>query len=307
MKILTPANANVVKVDAAKKDQSYRVKGGNVGVLLIHGLCGTPSEMRYVANGLAQQGYTVYCPQLAGHCGSAEEMKASTWEDWYCSAEAALMELRETCDTVIVGGLSTGALLSLLLAARNPALVQGLALLAPTLWVNGWNIPWYMRLFKLIPSRRLANMIDLPDRFPHGIKCERIRKFFADALFGGDQAGAGLPHTPGGAALEHRRLGNFLKPRLGEIAQPTLILHPREDDLADINNRWYLQRAMKGMVELVALNDSYHNVTIDKQRQVVVDRVKAFVAGLVGTSNGARAQQPVPNRVASVGLRTAVA
>jgi carboxylesterase len=217
------------------------------------------------------------------------------------------MEMRETCDQVIVGGLSTGALLSLLLAARNPELVQGLALLAPTLWVNGWNIPWYMRLFKLIPSRRLANMINLPDKFPHGIKCDRVRKFFAEALFGGDQAGAGLTHTPGGAALEHRRLGNFVKPRLGQINQPTLILHPREDDLADINNSWYLQRAMKGMVELVALNDSYHNITIDKQRQVVVDRVKAFVAGLVGTSNGARAQQPVTNRIASMGLRSAVA
>lgn len=300
-KTLNSANDNSLAATSTKKDQSYFVKGGTVGVLLIHGLCGTPSEMRYVANGLAQQGYTVSCPQLAGHCGTAEEMKAATWEDWYCSAEAALADLRERCDTVIVGGLSTGALLSLPLAARNPDQVQGLALLAPTLWVNGWNVPWTMRLFKLIPSRRLANLIDLPDRFPHGIKCERVRKFFADALFGGDQAGAGLPHTPGGAALEHRRLGRFVKARLGEIAQPTLILHPREDDLADINNSWYLQRAMKGIVELVALNDSYHNVTLDKQRQLVVDRVKAFVAGVTGAGNYAQ------SRVQGVGLRSAVA
>ncbi len=280
-KTISTSSPSIVAVTPAPKDQSYRVAGNNVGVLLIHGLCGTPSEMRYVANCLARQGYTVLCPQLAGHCGTAEEMKAATWQDWYRSAEAALAELRKTCDTVIVGGLSTGALLSLLLAAEHPNDVQGLALLAPTLWVNGWNVPWYMRLFKLLPSRGLANLINLPDRYPHGIKCERVRKFFADALFGGDQEKAGLPHTPGGAALEHRQLGKVVKAKLATIEQPALILHPREDDLADINNSWYLQRVMKGIVEIVALNDSYHNVTIDRQRQVVVDRVKDFVAALV--------------------------
>ena len=48
------------------KDHSYRVPGGRVGVLLLHGLCGTPTEMRFVANGLARIGCTVHCPQLAG-------------------------------------------------------------------------------------------------------------------------------------------------------------------------------------------------------------------------------------------------
>ena len=52
------------------KSQSFTVEGGSTGVLLLHGLCGTPTEMRYVANALAREGHTVYCPQLAGHCGS---------------------------------------------------------------------------------------------------------------------------------------------------------------------------------------------------------------------------------------------
>lgn len=274
---LTSAHTDAAATGAAAKDHSYRVKGGKVGVLLIHGLCGTPSEMRYVANGLARQGYTVHCPQLAGHCGSAEQLKASTWQDWYRSCEDALRELRSQCDQVFVGGLSTGALLSLLLAARNPKDIDGMILLAPTLWVNGWNIPWYMQLFRLVFTKWVANLFKMPDLCPHGIKDERVRKFFADALIGGDQANAGLLHTPGGAVLEHRWLSNHVRGALGEIAQRTLILHPREDDLADINNSWYLQRHMKGIVDLVALNDSYHNVTLDRQRQVVVERIKDFV------------------------------
>ena len=126
------------------QDTTYRIKGGRVGVLLIHGMCGTPTEMRYVANGLARAGYTVHCPQISGQCGSAANVKASTWQDWYACAERALDELRLECDVVIVGGLSSGAVISLLLAANRPHDVQGIALFAPTLWLNGWIVPWRM-------------------------------------------------------------------------------------------------------------------------------------------------------------------
>ncbi len=262
------------------KDTTYRIKGGRVGVLLIHGLCGTPTEMRFVAHGLARAGYTVHCPLLAGHGGSMDLMKASTWQDWLESAEAALDELRKECDVVVCSGLSNGAVLSLMLAALHPDKVQGTALLAPTLWLNGWLIPWYARLFKLVRHTWLANLISFPDIEPHGIKDNRIREFIRNALQSGDTSVAGLPATPGGAVLEHRRLVNALKKKLRNIAQPTLIIHPRQDDYADMNNSWYLQRNMKGMVDTVVLDDSYHIVTVDRQRHVVVDRMTAFVGRL---------------------------
>ena len=259
------------------KDYSYNVAGGRVGVMLIHGLCGTPTEMRFVANGLARAGYTVSCPQLAGHCGTESDIKASTWQDWYASCEKALSEMRKTCDTIIVGGLSTGAVLGLLLAARHPNDVQGTVLFAPTFWLNGWLIPWYARLFRAIGNKRLANLIDFPDLHPHGIKDTRIRDFIRNALFSGDSSEAGLPSTPGGAVLEHRRLVNVVKRELGNVHQPSLIVHPREDDYADLDNAWYLQRNLKGLVDMVVLDDSYHIVTVDRQRHVVVDRATTFV------------------------------
>jgi carboxylesterase len=263
------------------RDLSYSIKGGRVGVLLIHGLCGTPVEMRFVANGLARAGYTVHCPQLAGHGGGEADIKASSWQDWYDSAEQALLEMRKSCDTVIVGGLSTGAVLGLLLAARHPNEVQGTVLFAPTFWLNGWLIPWYARLFRMITNTRIANLVRFPDLEPHGIKDERIREFVRNALFSGDSSTAGLPSTPGGAVLEHRRLVNAVKRELKNVAQPALIVHPREDDYADLSNAWYIQRNIKGLVDMVVLDDSYHIVTVDRQRHVVVDRATTFVANVV--------------------------
>ena len=104
-----------------------------------------------------------------------------------------------------------------------------------------------------------------------------MRDFVRAALFSGDSSEAGLPVTPGGAVLEHRWLVNAVQREIKNINQPTLIVHPREDDYADLNNAWYLQRNLKGLVDMVVLDDSYHIVTIDRQRHVVVDRAKTFV------------------------------
>src|SRR5262249_61296694 len=68
-------------------NRSLRFAGGPQGFLLIHGLGGTPVEMRYIARGLARAGHTVHVPQLAGHCGTVEELKATTWQHWYESVE----------------------------------------------------------------------------------------------------------------------------------------------------------------------------------------------------------------------------
>src|ERR1700690_4296103 len=131
-------------------DEIHKINRGRVGILLIHGLFGAPVEMRFVAHGLARAGYTVHCAKLAGHCGTEADLRSSSWQDWYQSAAAALDEIRKTCDIVIVGGQSTGALLSLLLSANRPDDVHAIALYAPTLWLNGWQVPWYARLLKLI-------------------------------------------------------------------------------------------------------------------------------------------------------------
>ena len=279
------------------KDQTISIKGGKIGVLLIHGLAGNPAEVRYAASGLARLGFTVSCPTLAGHGGSREDLEAATWQDWYKTCSDALDELRKTCDTVLVGGLSTGAILGLMLAARRPADVQGTLLYAPTLWLSGWSIPWHARLFALVRFRAFAKIFSFSDRAPHGIKDARIRDFILKAMNTGDSANAGLLKTPGIAMLEHRRLVAATKPLLGEIKQPTLILHSRDDDMAGIDHAHFLQDRLAGRVEMVVLEDSYHRITIDRQRQVVVDRSGQFIAGLVAETAAAAAKAATQARL----------
>lgn len=277
------------------RDLSFKISGGRVGILLIHRLCGTPTEMRFVANGLAKAGFTVHCPQLAGHCGSEEEATASTWQDWYRSAEDALFELKKECDVVIVGGLSTGAVLSLMLAARHPEIVKATTLYAPTLWLNGWMVPWYARLFRLIRHKWIANLFRFPHHDPHGIKDARIRDFIKRTPFAADGSAAGLLSTPGGLVLEHRWLVEKVTRLVETVTQPTLILHPREDDYAALSNAEYLQRNLKGSVEMVVLDDCYHIVTVDRQRHVVMQETSNFL-GKIAARLGVGPAEAVPVR-----------
>ena len=94
-------------------DQSIRFAGGRVGFLLIHGLGGTPIEMRYVAQGLARAGHTVHVPQLAGHCGTANDLRATGWADWYATVEEEHRRLAAHCHTIVAGGLSMGAVMAI--------------------------------------------------------------------------------------------------------------------------------------------------------------------------------------------------
>jgi carboxylesterase len=277
-------------------DMGFKIKRGKVGILLLHRLCGTPVEMRFVANGLANQGYTVHCPMLAGHCGSEDALRASSWIDWYRSADQALDDIKKDCDIVIAGGLSAGAVLAVMLAAKNPAKVNATALLAPTLWLNGWMIPWYARLFKLIRYKWFANLFRFPHHDPHGIKDERIREFIQRARTSRGASEAGHPVTPGGAVFEHRKMVKAVQKLVPYVRQPTLIVHPLEDDYAALNNATYLRDSLKGPVELTVLDDCYHVVTVDRQRHLVVEAIDVFAGNLIENLAGDVASKQAPAR-----------
>jgi carboxylesterase len=103
--------------------EPFRLGSGERGVLLIHGFCGTPPEMRGLGEHLAAHGFRVHGALLKGHGTTPDDLATTRWTDWVESAEAQLAELRKECAQVFVSGQSMGGALTLVLAARNPDVV----------------------------------------------------------------------------------------------------------------------------------------------------------------------------------------
>jgi carboxylesterase len=285
-------------IETETPDRSLFVKNGRVGILLIHGLGGTPVELRFIARGLARAGHTVNCCQLAGHCGTPEELRRSTWREWYASVEEAHDRLSQHCDTILAGGLSMGGILAIHLAQHRPQRVQGLLLYAPTLKLDGWSMPWHSVFLQYVRPLPIRLELELTEREPYGLKDERVRRLVVNSMQSGDSGAAGVFSTPMRSFAHFNCLVAAVKRRLGEVRQPALIVHPREDDIASLRNAQYLQARLGGLVDTLVLDDSYHMVTLDQQRHIVADRTARFVAWVEEQAAARRVATPAAKGVA---------
>ena len=263
------------------KETEFLLEGGRTGVLLIHGLTGTPNEMRILGMGLNRAGMTVMGVQLAGHCGTAEDLVATGWRDWYASVEAAAAQLRQRVDHLFVAGLSMGALLALKLAADQGSEVAGVGVLGATFQYDGWSIPAYARYlnFLLIGFKRLGLFQDrcFDEHPPYGLKDERLRARVAASMQSGDSAAAGLASNPWPALAEMLLLSRQVRRQLSQVHAPCLILHSSDDDIAHVRNAELVARHVQGPVQLQLLENSYHLITIDQDRMRVIKACVDFI------------------------------
>lgn len=250
--------------------------GGELGFLLVHRLGATPIDLAYVAGRLSQAGHTVHCPLLFGHGGSRTLLGATNWQQWYKSVRRAHAALQQHCRHVIVGGLSAGASLALRLAADEPDRVAGLVLFAPAFIPSGWGRPWYAPALLSIGNKGLANLFRLDEQAPYGIKDDELRQQSTERMLADGRSRADVFVHPGGALLEAHWLAAEIAAHLSAIRQPALIFHAREDDRTEGSNAYTLQGALGGITDVVVLEDSYHLVTADRQRDFVVERSLEF-------------------------------
>ena len=257
-------------------------KGGEAGVLLAHGITGAPVEMKPLVRRLAAAGFTVHCPQLAGHCSTLRELKRTRWTDWYATLESALQALRDQCSSVFVSGLSMGALLALKLAADHDGEIDGVATLSATFFYDGWNVPQLKRryLLPLLLHSPLRHVLSYHEPPPYGIKDERIRNIIGMVYANGGTympEKYGYSEFPGDTIYETFRLIKAAKRSLARITAPLLIVHATEDDMASLENaRFLAARVASKEVESFFVDDTYHVLTLDRRKDDVADRVAGF-------------------------------
>ncbi|MCF3192181.1 alpha/beta hydrolase [Pseudomonas bubulae] len=270
---------NRAEIDLGEGDAGFVLGTGEVAVLLIHGLTGTPTELRRVAQGLARDGTcTVYVPTLAGHCGDNSDLQATGWLDWYEGVRKTFAGIRQRHGQVFVGGLSMGAVMSMYLASEHPGQVAGLLMYSTTLRYDGWSInklAFMTPLLMKIPFG--VHLCSFEEKPPYGIKNQRLRAIVERQMKAGESSNAGLLTMEGITVRELHRMNAVVKKRMPSITTRALVVHSIEDDITSRWNADYVERHLGGPVTKVLLDNCYHMITVDLQYRSVIELSDAFI------------------------------
>lgn len=266
--------------------------GKTTGVILIHGLTGTPVEMKPLEKYLKKLGLDVESVLLAGHGAGHEEVTASTWTEWISSARQGMQAMLEKHDRVIICGLSMGAVIGSILAGEEKR-VSGLVMLSPTLRYDGsvllnsmfdWiyhsdvvtrSMAFFCRLMPVVGKKFYWE--ELP---PYGIRDERIQRQITKSIEAAKISGSndfGSFRTYYKSLADMVDLVDYASLRFSRVTCPTLLMYSMDDTLASLNNasRCYLEIGAVNKA-LVTMTGCDHVMTLDLQRHLVHKMVGRF-------------------------------
>ncbi|HZS76496.1 MAG TPA: alpha/beta fold hydrolase [Ktedonobacteraceae bacterium] len=246
--------------------------------LLIHGFTGTASEMRGLGESLAERGVRVYGVALTGHSGEPEELAKSNHRQWLASAEAGLAQLAGY-PQVFACGLSMGGMLSLMLAARHPGRIAGVAAMAtPTRFARSWQAHLARPFLKWL---YLFNNLDFSHpqaqrMIENSLNAEQGTIDFSNPQVVAEIKGIRLS-VP--AISELARLLAQGRRELSKIRCPLLIIHSKLDKTANPASANEIMRLAKHAhpKKLYWLEKSDHVVTLGPEREEVFRLVGEFV------------------------------
>ena len=280
--------------------------GMGTHVFLLHGLTGSPSELAYVARRLhTDGGLHVWCPRLANHGEPLNVLAATPWQLLYEKARSDFLIARGAAERdgalLVVGGLSLGAVLSLLLAAEYPDDIGGVMCLAPTIFYDGWNVPWLHRLIPLIDYTPLKYFAFFREESPYGLKDESLRERVDSAYRSVtlrkniDCGQHGYAHFPIRLFCESRHLIARCARTLRDVAAPLLLVQAVHDDATGPRNSKHIYHNVSSkQKKMLMLEDSFHMVTVDLERDRVAEAMNRFCQGLSRAWNHRAASRADP-------------
>lgn len=251
------------------KTAPFELPGTRPACLLVHGFTGTPWDVRPLGEALARAGHQVRAVRLPGHGTTPRAMLEARAPDWLLACDEALAELPGT--RVAVAGLSMGALLALVLAARHPRRVAAVAALAPAVRFQDRQMNALHRVRALMPLVEWVH--------------PWIVKTSTDLL--DPVARAEAPVLAAWPTARLRDLWEVQELAWGAAARveaPTLVMVAAEDHVVEASGARALVRRLHraASVRHLRIEDSAHILPRDRNGALVAAELIAFLSRALG-------------------------
>jgi len=229
----------------------------DAAAVCVHGFGATPFEALPVGRALAEAGFHVAGPAVAGHAILPFErgfrvFKETTRFQWLQSVRGEVTALRERFARVYVFGQSMGGLIALRMAEEGLAdavAVTGAALILPR--PARWLAPLLKRAAFQVPDLNNA----VPENPRYGIHASR----------------------PIHELLE---LSRETARGLGEVRCPVLALHSRRDEAITPRAVRLMEERVRGPLEVRWFHRSGHVMTLDVEAGAVIEAIVRFFTRL---------------------------
>ena len=257
-------------------------KNNKKAVLLFHGMTGSPFEMKKYGEFLYKNGYDVFCYSFPGHGERISEIETVTWNDWCDFAQNKYNLLRHNYNQFFVSGLCLGAAMAVYLAEHNND-ITGVVALSTTLFLDGFCIPWTIHLLPFALSTITKFYYTFPEDDCFGVKNERTRKSLAKITA---KADIGMDNYPLNCVDALLKLSKNVRKNLKNVTCPVLCIHSKYDNLSSPKSaKVVLDGISSKTKQYIELNDSYHMVLYDNEKEFVMNTVKEFLSNLVTVGN----------------------
>jgi carboxylesterase len=233
----------------------------DIGILLIHGISGSPYEMAYWGEKLAKADFNVEAPRLTGNGTRWQDLNRMSYLDWIKDAETSLETLKKRASRVFIGGLSMGGALTLYLAENHPE-IEGIIIINHALLLKNPLLIFLPVLKYFIPYTRKNN-----GNASRSIKDKSVNLVTYDRM-------------PTGGVYELTKLVRIVKKDLSKIHQPALIFKSIEDSklMGGMRNVEYtFNHISSARKNIVMLDNSYHIATRDFDKDIIVEKSIEFI------------------------------
>ncbi len=238
----------------------------DIGIVFQHGFIGSPLELLYIANSLADK-YRIVLPLLPGHGNHAREMHGINYQQWIDKTEEAIEFLKNEKEgrTIILMGHSLGGAISIILAAKRDDISAIIPLAAPVKF--GFLKRNMIKILSLLFGNKFIEYSEFlfhDTRLLENPLIKDLEKNFAKVSIS--------------TLNEVIKLVDKAGSLLNEIKIPIFILHSKYDETVPVSNAYHIYEKVNLDNKRIKIYDkSYHIIVADTDKEQVVHDIKDFL------------------------------